>query len=88
MQNVAIGLLIPFLGTMLGSALVFFMKDKIMLSCKSYCWDLQQGNGLCCCGRINTRGSRRKSFKYRNNWFCNRFCNNDGFRYCIWMIII
>lgn len=29
MQNVAIGLLIPFLGTMLGSALVFFMKDKI-----------------------------------------------------------
>ena len=29
MQNVAIGLLIPFLGTMLGSSLVFFMKDKI-----------------------------------------------------------
>ena len=29
MQNIAIGLLIPFLGTMLGSSLVFFMKDKI-----------------------------------------------------------
>ena len=29
MENVAIGLLIPFLGTTLGSAMVFLMKDKI-----------------------------------------------------------
>ena len=29
MENVAIGLLIPFLGTTLGSAMVFFMKNKI-----------------------------------------------------------
>ena len=29
MGNIAIGLLIPFLGTMLGSATVFLMKDKI-----------------------------------------------------------
>lgn len=29
MKNVAIGILIPFLGTALGSATVFFMKDKI-----------------------------------------------------------
>lgn len=28
-MNVAIGLLIPFLGTTLGSAMVFFMKNKI-----------------------------------------------------------
>ena len=29
MENIAIGLLIPFLGTILGSAMVFLMKDKI-----------------------------------------------------------
>lgn len=29
MKNVAIGILIPFFGTALGSATVFFMKDKI-----------------------------------------------------------
>ena len=29
MENIAIGLLIPFLGTTLGSAMVFLMKDKI-----------------------------------------------------------
>ena len=29
MENILIGLLIPFLGTVLGSAMVFFMKDKI-----------------------------------------------------------
>ena len=29
MNNIAIGLLIPFLGTTLGSAMVFFMKDKM-----------------------------------------------------------
>ena len=29
MRNIAIGLLIPFLGTTLGSAMVFLMKDKI-----------------------------------------------------------
>ena len=29
MESVAIGLLIPFLGTTLGSAMVFFMRDKI-----------------------------------------------------------
>ena len=29
MENIAIGLLIPFLGTTLGSAMVFFLKDKI-----------------------------------------------------------
>ena len=28
-MNIAIGLLIPFLGTTLGSAVVFFMKNKI-----------------------------------------------------------
>ena len=28
-MSIAISLLIPFLGTMLGSAMVFFMKDKI-----------------------------------------------------------
>ena len=29
MENIAIGILIPFLGTILGSAMVFLMKDKI-----------------------------------------------------------
>ena len=29
MENVLVGLLIPFLGTTLGSAMVFLMKDKI-----------------------------------------------------------
>ena len=29
MKNVAIGLLIPFLGTTLGSAMVFFMKKQV-----------------------------------------------------------
>ena len=29
MTNVAIGLLIPFLGTTLGSAMVFFMKKEV-----------------------------------------------------------
>lgn len=29
MENILIGLLIPFLGTVLGSAMVFLMKDKI-----------------------------------------------------------
>lgn len=29
MENIAIGLLVPFLGTTLGSAMVFFMKDKM-----------------------------------------------------------
>ena len=29
MGNIAIGLLIPFLGTTLGSATVFLMKDKM-----------------------------------------------------------
>ena len=29
MTNVAIGLLIPFLGTTLGSAMVFFMKKQV-----------------------------------------------------------
>ena len=28
-MNIATGLLIPFLGTTLGSAMVFFMKNKI-----------------------------------------------------------
>ncbi len=28
-QELAVGLLIPFIGTSLGSAMVFFMKDKI-----------------------------------------------------------
>lgn len=29
MQNVLLGILIPFIGTTLGSSLVFFMKNKI-----------------------------------------------------------
>lgn len=29
MNNILIGVLIPFLGTMLGSAMVFFMKNEI-----------------------------------------------------------
>ena len=29
MENVAIGLLIPFLGTTLGSAMVFFMRKEV-----------------------------------------------------------
>ena len=29
MQNVLLGILIPFIGTILGSSLVFFMKNKI-----------------------------------------------------------
>ena len=29
METIAIGLLIPLLGTMLGSAFVFFMKDEM-----------------------------------------------------------
>ena len=29
MENIAIGLLIPFIGTSLGSAMVFFMRNKI-----------------------------------------------------------
>ena len=30
MENIAIGLLIPFLGTTLGSAMVFLMKNKTL----------------------------------------------------------
>ena len=29
MENIAIGLLIPFFGTVLGSGMVIFMKDKM-----------------------------------------------------------
>ena len=35
MENVLVGLLIPFLGT-LGSAMVFLMKDKINPKFKNY----------------------------------------------------
>ena len=37
-MNSLIGLLLPLLGTMLGAAFVFFMKDEIPLRLQK-CWD-------------------------------------------------
>lgn len=35
-MNIIIGLLIPFIGTTLGAAMVFFLKEKINKTMKKY----------------------------------------------------
>ncbi len=37
-MNILIGLLLPLLGTMLGAAFVFFMKDEVPPRLQK-CWD-------------------------------------------------
>lgn len=43
MTTIAVALLIPLLGTMLGSAFVFLMKGAMPDGCKNRCWDLHRG---------------------------------------------
>lgn len=38
--TIIIGLLIPLLGTMLGSAFVLMMKTRCLRDCKRHCWAL------------------------------------------------
>lgn len=38
--TIIIGLLIPLLGTMLGSAFVFIMKDEMSARLQKHCWAL------------------------------------------------
>lgn len=37
-----VGLMIPLLGTMLGSAFVFFMKEEMSVQLQNCCWALHQ----------------------------------------------
>ena len=43
MNAIIIGILLPLLGTMLGSAFVFFMKKEIPDRMQRRCWGLPAG---------------------------------------------